>query len=229
MRSAFKLLAPVILAGTLLWPGQAGGVAASQPGARDKPEASGPLSFEGRSCEQKEEVFKDPVTGKRETVAVAEACVLLYVYDPAKEDDGARDYGIVWLQTTVDARNGWCATKVKSDLTITDDAKLFEHDPKKTIETKHKERVKVSVTTNAQDHGEGTGRLKQSFTLRPERLKPSLEEKASASLFRLRWTGQTNKKLAFVSGVEISWDAEDSVDSMSSGLSYEFEKRGSCR
>lgn len=229
MRSAIKRLAPALLAGTLLWAAaDAGAVAMSQPSAKEKPTASGPLSFEDRKCEQKKEFFNDPDSG-RETVAVAEACVLLYLYDPAAEQDSKNDYGVVWLQTTVDARNGWCATKVRSDLTITDDAELFEHDPKKILEPKRKRRVRVSVTTDGQNHGTDIGRLQQSFALRPRRLVPSLKEKASASLFRLLWTGRTNRKLAFASGVEISWAADDKVNAMTSGLSYEFEKRGNCR
>jgi hypothetical protein len=229
VRSAIKRLAPVLVTGTLLWAGDAWALVASQPTAKEKPNASGPLSFEGRRCEQKKEIFTNPKTGDSETVAVAEACVLLYAYDPAAEDDLEHDYGITWLQTTVDARNGWCAIKVRSDLTITDDAKLFQHDPKKAFERRRPRRIRVKVSTDAQGHGSDVGRLQQSFTMRPRRLRPFLIKRASANLFRLRWTGRTERKLAFVSGVEIAWDADDAVNAMTSGLSYEFEKRGNCR
>lgn len=189
---------------------------------------SGPLLLKGHECRRKTERITLP-SGRRQVVAKAESCISFYRYDPEREDDQGNDYGIVWLQTMVDSRNGWCATRVDSDTIVPIEGEPLQRAPSSDIKITKAHRVRIKLRTDAGGHGDQTASLSKGVLLRPRRVAPSVTEQQSNRVFRIRWTGRSARRMNFASGVEIRWDIQDPPATMTSDLSYTFEKREGCR
>ena len=199
--------------------------------ARKAPKKSGPLSFDEKKCDRERELWRDPKTGLIETVARTETCVLVYRFDPLKESNENRDYGIAWTQGKVSPRNGWCARRVTSHLLVSSDGKMHARAPRKDLKIGAKRRLRIRLATDANGTSGKTGSLTETITVWPRLLKHSVIERDRAHIFRQHWRGLRGRTTLFASGVVLSWadHPEDFPDAISSGLSYRFEKRGICR
>jgi hypothetical protein len=178
--------------------------AQAQLDARDEPVVAGPLTAagEGKKCR----ASKYEVDG--EVVARAKICLFLYSFDSTMEDDEANDYGVMWAQTNVDTRGGWCAFTVHTEVYIPDDMPIHNRVPK-AREIPKPTKVASKLTVDADGHATENGTVKKQMTLYPESLSRSRRETDGGSdLVRVTWRGETAAKLGFVSGMEVSWPVE---------------------
>ena len=191
---------------TLLLSGLLGGVPASadQLNAKDDPKASDNLTFMGRKCATQRDKHK------RKVVAVIHSCQRFYAFDPAVEDDANRDYGVFWLQSTIDPADGWCATSVSSDVVFSSDAaRVVSTAPVKTINTQDPARLVTVLPVDANNHATQEGKIKQHSRFYPDSLAADVTKKDGRTRFRLTWTGSSDHVLALVSGEQISWATAD--------------------
>lgn len=210
---AGSLLAVVMLAGAGVPAG------AAQLGAREDPEATGPLARVSKDCSSKAERHNGKV------VANTTSCTYFYAFNPARESDSGRNFGVMWLQTSVNARNGWCTRKVNSDIRIPDVARAHARGPGR-VQTDHKRRVRARVTADAQGATSRPGAVEQGFTLRPRLIEPVTLK--GPKRFRLKWRGKSARRLAFALGAELSWPRRTPPGSLVTAVGYEFEKRPDC-
>jgi hypothetical protein len=198
----------------------------SEAEARRAPERKGPLNFDERRCSR--ETLKKRINGRLEVVAKAETCLLLYMYHPPAEDNEDRDYGIAWVQARIDPRGAWCAKRVWSDLVVSEDTKIHKRTPAKNFRFGKSRRIEVKLATFAQGFGEEKATLSEKTTFYPRRLVHSTFPFQRSKVFRQRWTGQRGGVVNLTSGAELSWAVDDPPDAISSGLLYDFERRGRC-
>ena len=199
------VVAALVAATAMVVPADAG-----QMGAARNPRVSGPLELSGSSC------AKDKAVHEGETIALLESCIWLYEYDMAMETDLLRNYGAGWVQTTVDPINGWCATKVGSELTVPAAVSVHDYAPKRKLTTKKKTRERDKLKVDAEGNaGLEEGTVSQRFDLFPRTLATSVPDTNRA--VRTVWRGRESSKLAFALGAEISWELADSP-SMKGGL-----------
>lgn len=205
-----------------------GMVLASSPlaEAREPPKQSGPLNFDERQCGR--DTLKRRVNGRLEVVAKAETCLLFYAYDPLAEDNEQRDYGIAWVQARIDPRGAWCALDVWSDLVVSEDTRMHKHTPRRNFKLGRSRRVEVKQASSANGFGEENATLSEKTRIYPRRLRQSTFTFKRSMVLRQRWTGQRGGVVNLTSGVELSWEEGDPPDAISSGLLYDFERRGRC-
>ena len=135
-------------------------------------------------------------------IAVLETCLRLYELQRTAPHANPRNFGIGWLQTTVNPVKGWCATKVESTLTPQGSTLEDSISPRRKIQTNRRSRVTVKVTTDADGLAAEEGSVAQSFTLFPKSLTPTRRN----GTLKTTWRGRESSTLAFALGAEISWD-----------------------
>ena len=195
--------------------------------ARKAPKQTGPLNLDERQCGR--ETLRKRVKGRMEVVAKAETCLLFYDYDPLREDDEQRDYGIVWVQARVEPRGAWCATAVWSDLVVSEDTRIHKRTPVKNFKISRSRKVQVKLASFANGASDEKGTLSEKTTIHPRILRHSRFTFERSRVFRQRWKGQRGRVINLTSGAEVSWAEDDPPDAVSSGLLYDFERRGRCQ
>ena len=209
-----KLLALIAAVLMLAAPAPA---ATEQLNAGDDPEVSGPLELQTKDCKQQVETFEDQV------VASGKTCLRIYTYDPSAEADPTQNYGVVWLQSTLNSSRGWCGAEVRSDVDLPEDITVGSKAPK-SMEVPRKKDWETSLSTTAGGNG-GEASIRQTQVLYPRVLRTKVIEEDN--VFRLKWAGFRDEKLAFASGAEISWAADEAPGGIQFRLNYEI-KRGDC-
>jgi hypothetical protein len=194
--------------------------------ARKAPVRKGPLNFDERQCGR--ETLKKRINGRLEVVAKAETCLRLYTYDPLAEDNENRDYGIAWVQARIDPRGAWCAKRVWSDLVVSEDTNIHKRTPGRNLKLGKPRRVEVKLASVAKGFGDEKASLSEKTMFYPQRLRHSTFTFQRSKVFRQRWTGQRGGVVNLTSGAELSWAVDDPPDAISSGLLYDFERRGRC-
>ena len=197
------------------WIGPA--TAATQMEAKDSPEVSGPLEQRTKDCRRQNETFHGTV------VAVGKTCLRLYQYDSASETDADRDYGVVWIQANVNSSHKWCAQKVISEVDLPSDIEVGDKAPT-AVDISHVRNYRTKLTTDAGGNGSEKADIAQDQILYPEKVRTRLV--TDGNIFRLKWTGDEDDKLAFASGALISWDANDSPGGSSFHLNYSLRQSG---
>lgn len=193
---------------------------ARQMDVTDRPAVSGPLELLKRNCQKKRELSHGQVA------VVAKSCVRFYALDAAAEDDAARDYGVIWLHTNIDGRHGWCATEVRSDIDLPPRTLLHNHKPK-TFRTPERRPFTSKMFVDADEHATTRASIMRRFVFFPRIMKARLVSRGH--VFRILWKGSKDRKLAFASGVEISWRVSDGPPKfLSSKLRYVVRKKSVC-
>lgn len=217
-RVAAAVTAVALAFGTVA-PARAGQIAASKD-----PKVSGPLSVKDWDC------LRDKARYKGTTIARMQLCVWFYEFDKTMEVDLARNYGVAWVQNTVDAVNGWCAAKVESNIKLPSNVKRHAYVPKRKVVAKKRRRATVRLEVTANGSAVEDGKVVQSFGLFPKTWTPSLANEGRT--IRATWAGRESSKLAFALGAEISWAQGDEIyssPSISGGLgSMRFVKSRRC-
>jgi hypothetical protein len=194
MRFRFRL---AVLVGALVLMGAP--AHAAQLDAADPPDISGGLSTPAKSCERQ-------VTRRGgETAAVAKSCWFFYF---VSEGDVQRDYAVVWLQSTVYGRHGWCTTRARSDLNINPMEGNYEANaPVRALSARRSVLKTTRLTADADEQTTDPGVLSQTYWMRKGNIKPSITTTEENSRFRTKWSGRAGRKVAVVSGAEVSYSA----------------------
>ena len=177
----------------------------AQLDARTEPVVTGPLTElgDGRKCR----ATKYEVEG--EVVARAKICLFLYSFDPDKEDDEERDYGVMWAQTNVDTGGGWCAFRVHTEVYIPAAMPMHAKVPRAQKIARRK-KVVWKLSVDAEGHASEDASVKKGLTLYPRELTRSRRgDDEDTDLVRVTWRGETAAKLGFVSGLEVSWPEDE--------------------
>lgn len=210
-------LALAATAMALVVPTQVG--AAAQMDAGDDPQVTGALELETDECRRQQESYRGQI------VASGKTCLRIYTFDPASETDEERNYGVVWLQSNLNSRRGWCGAEVLSDVDLPDDIAVQSRSPR-SMELKRQKHYETALT--AQAGGTATdsdSSIRQEQVLYPEEVRTRVL--AKENIFRLKWVGLESEKLGFASGAEISWASDDSPGGISFRLNYQLT-RGRC-
>jgi hypothetical protein len=212
-------LVAVVTAALLALPATALG-ASNQMGAGDDPTLKGPLSTRDslQGCKKEKEKYQG------ELVANFHICNGYYVFDPEAETDGTYDYGAYWVQGTVNTVNGWCTTKIDTDLDPAGEGVLSRAPkPGTKLSPNRSKRYTTKLTVDAQGAAETKGVIKNTFRVLPGKMRTIA---AGGGILRIRWTGKTGKKLAFAMGLELRWPTGESPPEVSPSMSAVFRKAG---
>jgi hypothetical protein len=180
----------------------------------------GPLQLADKHCNNATE------RSNGQLVAYTRTCIRLYAFNPNRENDAQRDYGVAWLQSNVNSENGWCTKEVRTDIKIPGNVKIHQRNPRKLRKSASAKVVTHKVVMSAAGHAEENGTVAQSYVFRPRRQVRSLVNQGATQ--RLSWAGSTKHKLFFQTGVVFSWNAPDTPGEFRSGLSFRFVKSQTC-
>jgi len=212
-RQIMATVAVAILVGLIAVPA---GAARQQMDADDNPSVSGDLELANDECRRENETFRGKV------VATGKTCLRIYTFDATAEDDAARDYGVVWLQSNLNARGGWCGIKVVSDVNLPENIRAESRAPR-SVSLKRRRAYTTSLPIDASGNAAEDGSsIEQNQVLYPDEVRTRVLKKKN--VFRLKWTGSHAAKLGFASGAEISWSADDSPDDVTFRLNYKLER-----
>ena len=207
-KRALIVLSAALAFGSVVSPAEA---QKKQMGAADDPSVSGALTLEDQKCDRKVQ------THEGEKVAVARRCLRFYSYDPASETALDRDYGALWLQSTVDAASGWCATRTGSKILLPEDLGLHSRAPKKKRVVKRRGPATTTLDVTVEENGPAAS-IAQNWIAFPRVVAPSL--KKDGRVFKLGWRGETGARLAFAHGIEISWTTSAPPEGISYRLGF---------
>lgn len=191
-----------------------------QPPASDDPRVTGPLYLVGKSC------GGDRLTHEGEPLAKVHSCIRLYEFDMVWETDATRTFGVAWVQSTVKPLNGWCATKVSTEVALPDTVSRHGRAPARDISTKTADRVRVKLVADADHQAIQQGTIDQTFDMYPSSLKPTLAN--NGQTVRTTWKGQESDELAFVTGAEISWQVLQTPEIRGGLGQMSFQKDSDC-
>ena len=193
------------------------GPASAQLDARERPRVTGPLAFVNKKCDRRLERAGDRI------IATSQSCVRFYAFDPAKENSRRRNFGVVWMQSDVDARRRWCATEVRSVINFPRRVRVLGTTPgDRTTSSAHATRARLRVN-NATDK---PGTVQNDYKLYPRRLSTGLANQATS--FHAVWRGSTRRALGFALGVELSWRANAGPPRVGSVLNFALARARSC-
>jgi hypothetical protein len=154
-------------------------------------------------------------------VARVRLCYRVFLFDPDSEDNENRDYGVIWLQSNVDAQPGWCTTAVRTSALVSEGGKGHDFSPSEKITANGRKRVKRTLKVDAEGNAAQNARVTQSFVLFPKSVVPTLK-KGVDHRFKLTWNGSTARNLAFATGLEISWPSAGGSPQIDPKLTYDF-------
>jgi hypothetical protein len=192
---------------------------AAQMTARERPSVQGPLRVAVKHCQARRVRFEDRVVG------VTRSCIRFYRLRASRENDAARDYGALWLQATVNPREGWCVRAVKSDISVPSGARLHARRPNP-VATESGRRARTRLVVDARDQAPTPGVIRQDYTLFPRGVRAFRISEGDA--WRTAWRGSKGAVVGLPSGIEVSWRAGHPPARVESNLGYELQRRSSC-
>lgn len=184
----------------------------------------GPITFQIKGCD----TGKDRNRRGR-VVGTAKACTLVYLVPPADDLSEERNFGSVWIQSSVDARSGWCAKTVKTILQVPDGAALEGVTPKKTLEIAKRTLDEVILRVGTTEEMTTASQMSHMMFLYPGTRE--LKKRDGGEIQRLIWKGRTRERLSFALGLSLSWAEADGLPDFSSSsgvLRRELVKRTTC-
>lgn len=185
--------------------------------ARERPRVTGPLAFVSKSCERRVERAGGRV------IATSRSCLRLYAFDPARENNPRRNFGVVWMQSNLDARRRWCATEAKSVISFPRRVRVLGTTPGDRDASRSRlVRARLRVD-NATDKA---ATIQNGFGLYPRVMRTGMTN--DGTRFQATWRGSTRRALGFALGVELSWAAGAEPPSTGSLLDFALKRSGSC-
>lgn len=213
MSSRFRFLAVPIMAFTLV----GAGLANAQMLANDDPRVKGPLARDDKDC-----VRDADSTSSGQRAVVSKACSYSFAFNPNRDNDNQRDYGVFWFQVNVEPKNGFCVSRVMSKIRVPRGYRIENKTPRYE-RTSSRTRDKAKLRVDAGGGRRNDAIVKNSYGLFPRRLKPDLE----ARRLTVEWNGGTRNTVAMVLGIEVSYREGNLPDNSAHG-SVDSELRSSC-
>jgi hypothetical protein len=194
MQRSLRTVAIAAILGALLLPTDA----SAQLDAKENPRKTGPLAKDGGQCK------RDVARSGSQVAAVSKSCSDVYSFNPERESKQNRDYGAVWLQSSVDTKPGWCTTETVMTLRVPRGVRIEDRTPS-FKRTDDGQRVRARIVVDADGTAEKNGVVKNHFRLFPNRLKPNVDGRT----LTVDWKGNTGRTLGFAMGVEVSWNSDE--------------------
>ena len=191
-----------------------------QTDASDEPAVEGPLTLTDTKCDRKTR------TSDGQTVAVIKRCLRFYSFDTTAESGVESDFGVVWLQSNVDSRNGWCTKRAASDVLLPEGVQVHSFSPKGPTEIEQVRTFTTRLVADAGGYATDEGRVSQQWVAYPMKVRGLMRDEGRT--FRVKWAGTTKAKLAFAGGVEISWPPETPPDGLSYRLNFALGSPDTC-
>lgn len=172
----------------------------TQLSAGDAPRTSGPVRAQGKhECGRQNFRFEGRV------VAKMRMCLWLFELDDDAEDDDDRDFGAVWMQSTVDPEPGYCAVRVSNEITVPSPTEVIGRAPRAGKFTK-KTPVTTTLDLDAGGKAKEEAAIANDHILHKGKLTWRRNQPAGGDTkSKLTWKGTGSEKLAFVTALEISW------------------------
>ena len=201
-----KLALIVLVVALALIPLSAG----AQMNPRNKPTKVGPLTFDGDTyagpnC--KDGKFRRNGTSGQVTSNWT-FCTYFYRYSTAQDNNSNRNFGAMWLSTRVDPTNGWCASRVISQLGVqtSGTGNVLNRAPQgRSREANSSRKVQTRLVVDAGGAGSTNGVLKKDWTLHRGELAIRKFKQGGFTNLRLNYEGPTKKTTAFAAAFEMSW------------------------
>lgn len=200
----------------------------SQLDARDEPTVTGPLKTSAKQCRDSVQKFK------RKIVAKGTICLWILERDPGSEPDQDLNHGILWAQSSVWTASDWCTTKVHTNIWVPPGLAIGATAP---VPAVIGEKTDATVTLESQGPGNSGDKKAEPASVsasmvlypgevtRPSPSEPEVDGSDPApTRVRLTWIGRQTKKVAFASGVEVSWPGEETTPPVKYGIRYPVEK-----
>lgn len=189
---------------------------AAQLDPKAAPTVTGPIvedsdSYDGKRCTRRQ----IPGAGD-EVAAIAKFCWTFFRFDPQAESDTERDYGIWWVQSRVNPKNGWCANKVVTQLSMSTGTVLHAISGRN-FQTKRARKIAPKLTADANGASTTPATVEQSLKLFPNKLNTRLAAKTNT--LKMVWTGATRRPIAAAGGVEGSWNVAEGPPVFLPGMS----------
>jgi hypothetical protein len=188
--------------------------------ASNRPVIDGPLSTSSdlQVCKKQVETNSSGTPIMRFKV-----CSGYYLFDPDKESGSNKDFGAFWFQVNADAINGYCARSITIDLDFTNG--VHTRAPKLgTFEkAKKQEPFTTKLKVDAEGKADKPGTLKNTFKLLRGRMRSLM---ADENTFRLKWQGRAKDRLAFATGLELSWPEDDDLPAIQPRVSSFLDQDG---
>ena len=217
MRRVFMWAVAAILVG-LMPAGSA--TPLSQMNASDEPTVEGPLTLSDTKCDRKTR------TSDGQTVAVIKRCLRFYAFDKTSESRVEADYGVVWLQSNVDARNGWCTKRAASDVLLPPGIEVHTFSPRGETAIEQTRSFTTRLVADAGGYATSEARVSQQWLAYPARVRGLMRD--DNQIFRVKWAGTSKAKLGFAGGVEISWPPDMPPDGLSYRLNFALGSPDTC-
>lgn len=143
-----------------------------------------------------------------------ETCEWWFQYAPAAEADTARDYGILWLQTTSTPRKGFCIDKSIAMHQAGSPFEPLRAVSARRLEVRRARDVVVRLATDADGHGPVPATVEQDVRVKPGNLRVSALSDEGAVTASWRPSPTARGAVTLVVGIEVSWDGglEGAVD-----------------
>jgi hypothetical protein len=190
---------------------------AAQLDPRDVPQTKGPLDLGGKVCNKQR--LKAP---NGQVGVVTRACIYAYTFDSSRENDDQRDYGVAWLQTYAEPKNGWCLNRVRSNL-INQNDDISAKAPRGRRTFNKGRRFVTTLRSRANGAAEEVGVVKNGFFVRRGTMRSRMGNNGTE--FRLIWRGKVKKPVAFALGIEANWaESENFVFAPGGGIKTRLER-----
>ena len=192
---------------------------AEQLDAASAPISVGPLDIVTRRCVDESKRRRGRV------IASALSCLRFYAFEPSLERDEQRDFGVIWLQTNLNAKRRWCARVVKADIILPDGVTIVSGTPKDKNADEAR-TVRAKIKTDKELAIDVVGAVRARFLLYPRGLETSYRD--AGQKLRLVWRGRERSKLGFAQGLELAWRRQAPPSLFSSSLRYELRRQRRC-
>ncbi len=172
--------------------------------ASSEPRVEGPLFQAGpKECE---EATLD--SDGSEAALEKQVCLWWFRYAPVAETNLARDYGILWLQASLDPRSGFCLDRAKIGLRAKEQFEPLAGPLPRKISVGKAKNVLIRVRSDANGHGIQKGSVTQEVTARRGIFRvSSLKSNGWVTAF---WMSEKQlpirNALSFAIGIEIAWN-----------------------
>jgi hypothetical protein len=174
--------------------------AQAQMDAGDRPSTSGPLTTRDRfhDCRSRVERFQGEVAGR------FRICYWYFLYNPARESHGRRNYAGFWAQATINPVGPWCLRRAHLDLELPRLRHVHSRAPRPgtVLRPRSARRYRPRLEVDAQGYGDRSGFIANTFVVFPNRLAVTRPDRRT---HRMTWSGGTGRTVAFASGVELSY------------------------
>lgn len=174
--------------------------------ASNRPQKSGPLSYDGAGyggpdCQSEKARFEGEVVARYQT------CSFFYRFDSAFEGNAERDFGALWLQTEVDPEHGWCASEVTAKLELRGGSARVQEATERTASPSGSKKITAKLRVDAAGGATEPGKLRNDFKLYPGEFSSDFRGKNDR--LRIRWDGATQRTVALAGGIALSWRVDE--------------------